>query len=169
MYEPSGFATTKNKMNEIAEAAHNKPWDDLKPGQQKRLRAQNKEIGQLETEARKKAYPISKLDLREQEKVRKRIHDALEPAVIASLDEFTIRTGIQRKILNDFWLNDERYATYERLAVQEINRSIRPRLGSKSWSRIPPANQEKLLQKAVNDARTRARAMLLQRINRDEL
>jgi hypothetical protein len=168
-YEPSGFAEAKNKMNEIAQRELQTNWDNLKPNQQKRLRGTFSEIGDLEREARKKAYPMTKLDLGEQEKVRKRIHDALDPAVQQSLDEFRILTGIQRRILSDFWLNEDRYAAYEKMAVQEINHSVSRLVQSDSWPKMPPQTKEKVLQKMVNTARAKARAKLVTRINRDEL
>jgi len=168
-YEPSAFAVTKEKMNEISRETYSKDWDDLRPMEQKRLRREHKEIGVLEREARKKAYPITKLDLQEQAKVTKRIHDALSTPTQEALDEYRILTGITRRILSDFRLNEQRYAAYEQLATREIESVVTKIINGKRWSARNPKAKEQSLQKAVNDARSKARTLLVQQINKGDL
>jgi hypothetical protein len=150
-YDPSLFAEAKDIKNAAAEAAYRMAWDDLAPSQQEWLRQTHSDIEAAELKAKREAYPITSLDLTEQQNVARRIAKRLSDRVRTALNEKGIATGISHRILGDFWLNEARYKEYERRAAINIERRVQEALEVRTD-----------LQKAVDKARAEARTSLVE-------
>ena len=160
-YEPTSYATSKQLKNDLAEKEEEgKGWDDLKPSQQAKLRRDNPEIAESETQARKDKWPIRNLSLEKQQEVGQRIRDSLSGPNRKLLEDHAVPTTIARRIYGNFWLNAERYKTYEKLATAAIDERVAKLRGNAKFKEAPRASQEKLLREHVTKAKEFARKQL---------
>ena len=58
------------------------------------------------------------------------------------------------------WLNDERYAKYEKLAGVQIEKKLRKLFAHKDWAGLDISRQEKVVKKQINLAKAEARAKI---------
>ena len=75
---------------------------------------------------------------------------------------YRIIPGLSRR-LGEFWLNDERYAKYEKLAGIQIEKRLRKLFAHKDWAGLDISRQEELVKKQINYAKAEARAKLVGR------
>lgn len=163
-YKPSTFGELQMIQDISAVAKYDELWDDLSPTQQKTLRVLVPEINEYEELLAREKLPLERIDLREQNKVAERIRRSLPDDIKRELAPmgYRIIPGLSRR-LGEFWLNDERYAKYEKLAGIQIEKRLRKLFADKSWGNLDITLQEKLVKKQINYAKKEARAKLVGR------
>jgi len=161
-YKPSTFAKLQMVQDISATVQYDILWDDLSPSQQKQLRKIVPEINAFEELLAREKLPIGEIDLREQNKVAERIRRSLPKDIREKLAPlgYRIIPGLSRR-LGDFWLNDERYAKYEKLTSLHIERRLHSLFARRNWMNLDISQQEDAVRKEINKAKAEARKELL--------
>jgi len=161
-YKPSTFAKLQMTQDISATAKYDKLWEDLSANRQKYLRDTIPEINELEELLAREKLPLEEIDLREQNKVAERIRRSLPDDIRKKLAPlgYRIIPGLSRSI-GDFWLNDERYAKYEKLSTVRIEKRLRLLFSLKNWDKVDVNRREELVKKEINKAKAEARARIV--------
>ena len=162
-YEPSIYAKVQMLQDISAVAKYDTLWDDLSPSKQKRLRKEVDEINVLEEQLAREKLPLEEIDLREQNKVAERIRKSLPKEIRDELAPLGRRIipGLSRRIGTDYWLNDKRYAQYEKLATSHIEKRLKRLFANIKWTGLDISQKEKAVRRIINEAKETARAELL--------
>lgn len=170
------WPTAKLQMarNEVAQKEYNKQWDDLKPTEQGILkrRPELKAAEAKAIEERRKLGPgdWTKYHLKPLNDSAKRMQKALPDKLRTELELLEMTPGgVARRIKGDFYLNDKRYEAYESYAVTEIKRQVTPIIESPQWKNMDFVSRLERMQKAITNAKARARKRILYEVNRGEL
>ena len=165
-YEDWPAAKLHEARTQAAQKEFGKPWDELLPAQQRRLKA-TPELRRIEAETTEERRAMGPGDYAKY--IEKPLNDSarrmqrLLPKKIQTELELLSMTpgGVKRTIAKDFFLNDKRYETYEKYAVEEIKRFVTPLIEAKSWAKRDYLSRLAATQKQITRAKDRARKRVM--------
>lgn len=156
-YPVPAVSTRSSFQNIVSNMKYKKPWDDLTPIEQSSLRRDFKEQF---TELDKRVAiervdrPVNQQRIQEEEKASgERVRSQLSGVNQKKIDGVSVNIS---RWPGDFYLNDSRFARYEELVVEGLNKSL---------SRFDSPN-EALTDKLVSKAKKRAWIILQQEMRK---
>ena len=173
-YENWPAAKLQEARNQAAMEKHGKRWDDLKHIEQKRLKKEPalKDIEAQTIEERRKMGPgdYAKYIEKPLNDSAKRMQRQLPEKIQTELELLDMTPGgVKRTISRDFVLNDNRFNAYEKYAVENIEKLLKPRIEAASWKDREYLSRLKVAQEKITKAKANARKRVLREINQGKL
>lgn len=160
------------KKNEIANTALGQDWDELGPEVQELLREQIPEIDSWERKAAfdRTNYSFMERIEKERQATVKRIYNGLPPDIQQEFDILSMKpSGISRKIGSNWYLNDKKYADYER-AVKKVYRIILSKMiRSPNWNKAAESMKVEMLTIVMDEIKKSVRQQIINKANMNDI
>jgi len=163
---------TNLRKNELSMNVLGRKWDDLGPEVQSLMKENFPEIEMME---RKSSFDNSNFSFIEKiEKERQatvnRIYKGLPPDIRKEFDILNIRpSGINRKISNDWYLNDKRFKEYENNVTKVYRLIFSDLMRSSDWDKASPDMKTALLKEIMDEVKASVRQQIVLKANLDDL
>jgi hypothetical protein len=157
-YEPSKRSQLQILEDVAALTAHNKLWDDLTLKQQEGLYKGTPEMADLELQIAKERGDIrpEELNLSKSNRVARQITKAMPEDVRKELRSLGVQIPGLTRTLRKLYLNDKRYAAYQKAVTAEIKKELTKRLSRPVYQTWSPKKKQEKLKEYITDAKTEA-------------
>ncbi len=171
---PDTASTTLAKFGEgVAQKKYGKAWDDLTPKQQKELRddeAYRPKFEELQHAVDVEGKTRTDFDwvgesIERSKAAGQEVKDRLSPESQKALEAASLSLS---RTVRDWWMNDERFARYQALVVEELEARLSERTQSADYKEATDARKKAIAEGIAEAAKASAASRLIKEIEPEE-
>ena len=161
-WEPSKWELLSREQDSLANSTYGMEWNKLNNIQQKLLSRDNKLLANLEREVtyERTAFPFLEEMKKEQLEAGFDIEAGLYQYIQKEMERLKIRVGLLPRTWGGWTLNDERFAAYKTYLINELQSDLSTVIKSKEWDKKSKEIQIKFIEKAIQNAKEKARTKI---------
>ena len=171
-YPMSSGAQVMVRKNQIAVENTGQKWDSLSPAGQEFLTNQYPEIGELERQADAEQNDFGWMERIAKERARseKAVMSSLPKDVQQELTKIQASTGgVGRSIANGWYLNDNRYKSYQDMTGKLLSKILTKIVRRSTWGGIPVDARRTIVEDISNKVKNSVRQKIVAESTKDDI
>ena len=171
-YKENEGTKIANYKDLVSREAFGRKWNDLTKPEQDKMNVNHPEIEEMEVKRsfERKDKSFDPKVLQSQKEVGNRIRGKLPQNIKDETNRVLLTNvfGVGRRILSNWYLNDERYKRYEELTSETVNDFLTRVVSRPEYAKLSDKRQRLILIDAIQKAKEVARAKLIKESNRNK-